>query len=77
MQIDSTVVKKQKLDFRLSFMPRKSQNFGPPDNISLQKILVVDDQSFNIDAAIIIMNTCLGLDTENLVSIAYNGRTAL
>jgi len=46
------------------------------DNYYKKKILIVDDQSFNIDAALIILNTTLKLNTEELCSLAYNGREA-
>jgi len=42
-----------------------------------RRILIVDDQSFNIDAALIILNTSLKLNTEDLCSLAYNGREAV
>jgi CheY-like chemotaxis protein len=42
-----------------------------------KRILIVDDQSYNIDAALVIMNTAMKLDTEKLCSLAYNGREAL
>jgi len=38
--------------------------------------MIVDDQSFNIKAALIIFNTCLKLETESICSLAYNGREA-
>ena len=43
------------------------------ENMLTKKILIVDDQSFNIDAALIIMNTKLRMDTDKLCSLAYNG----
>ena len=42
-----------------------------------RRILIVDDQSFNINAVLIILNTILKLDTFRTCSIAYNGLEAL
>ena len=36
---------------------------SPLEDFEERKILIVDDQSFNIDAALIIFNTSLKLDT--------------
>ena len=47
------------------------------EDLTERKILIVDDQSFNLDAALIIMNTSMRLNTEKLCSLAYNGREAL
>jgi len=38
--------------------------------------MIVDDQSFNINASLIILNTSLKLETETICSLAYNGREA-
>jgi len=53
-----------------------SQNINR-DNYRKHRILIVDDQSFNIDAALIILNTSLKLNTAELCSLAYNGREAV
>ena len=42
-----------------------------------KKILIVDDQSFNIDAALIILNCGLGINTEETCDLAFNGKQAL
>ena len=42
-----------------------------------KKILIVDDQSFNIDASLIILNHAVGINTEAECSIAYNGKEAV
>jgi len=41
------------------------------------RILIVDDQSFNIDAALIILGNVLKLETEVLCTLAYNGKQAI
>ena len=46
------------------------------EDLTERKILIVDDQSFNLDAALIIMNTSMRLNTEKLCSLAYNCREA-
>jgi CheY-like chemotaxis protein len=38
--------------------------------------LIVDDQIFNIDAALIIFGTKMKIDTSRLCSIAFNGKEA-
>ena len=59
------------MDSRL-FKRENSNN----EDLTERKILIVDDQSFNLDAALIIMNTSMRLNTEKLCSLAYNGREA-
>ena len=50
------------------------QELNENESLLDKKILIVDDQSFNIDAALIIMNTSLRLDTDKLCALAINGR---
>ena len=42
-----------------------------------RKILIVDDQSFNIDAALIILSCAAGINTEQQCDVAFNGKEAL
>ena len=41
-----------------------------------RKVMIVDDQGFNIDAALVIFNTKLKFDTEKYCSLAYDGQEA-
>ena len=42
-----------------------------------KRILVVDDQSYNIDAIMIILSTSFKLDADKMCSKAFNGNQAL
>jgi CheY-like chemotaxis protein len=45
---------------------------------SLKKILIVDDQSYNIDAARSILNYGIGLENSiNVCNFAFNGKQAI
>ena len=59
-----------RLDDFFSFQEEKNDIFR-------QKILIVDDQSFNIEAMMIILHHVFDLDTKNLVSKAFSGMEAL
>jgi len=58
-------------------MGNSMKSIKATEDLSTMKILIVDDQSFNIDAIVIIMNSLYGMDTEKLCSFAYNGKEAL
>ena len=42
-----------------------------------KKILIVDDQSFNIEAVLIILKYSVGLDSQSICDKAFNGQEAL
>jgi CheY-like chemotaxis protein len=42
-----------------------------------RKILLVDDQAYNIDALLIILKRKLGLNPSEMCSVAFNGKQAL
>jgi CheY-like chemotaxis protein len=42
-----------------------------------QRILIVDDQQFNIEAIIIILKYGLGIDSEKYCDFCFNGKQAL
>ena len=42
-----------------------------------KKVLIVDDQSFNIDALMIILNYSVGLNTKIYCEFALSGKQAL
>ena len=42
-----------------------------------KRILIVDDQSYNIDAALIILNCAMGPEAERVSAKAFNGKQAL
>jgi len=39
-----------------------------------KRILIVDDQQFNIEAIIIILKYGLGIDAENICDYCFNGK---
>ena len=41
------------------------------------RILIVDDQQFNIEALIIILKYGLGIDTDSVCDFCFNGKQAL
>ena len=45
--------------------------------LSQKRILIVDDQSFNIDALMIILQMVVKVDTERLCAKAHHGKEAL
>jgi CheY-like chemotaxis protein len=47
------------------------------DEIPQKKILIVDDQQFNIEAMKIVLNYSVGIDAERLCDCAHNGKQAL
>ena len=42
-----------------------------------KRILIVDDQSFNIDAMVIILKMVVKIDTDRLCAFAHHGKEAL
>jgi len=48
-----------------------------PEEYSSKRILIVDDQTFNINALKIILENVFKLDTKSLCSIAKNGQEAV
>ena len=47
------------------------------DDEYTKKILIVDDQSFNIEAVLIILKYSVGLDSQNVCDKAFDGLQAL
>jgi len=58
-------------------LDRRIANQNYEVEVANKKILIVDDQSFNIDAALIILNCGVGINTEQNCDIAFNGKEAL
>ena len=46
-------------------------------NDKIQRILIVDDQSFNIEALIIVIGICCKIDAEAICNIALSGEEAI
>jgi CheY-like chemotaxis protein len=72
MQISNKENKTSKLA-----LDRRIANQNYEVEVANKKILIVDDQSFNIDAALIILNCGVGINTEQNCDIAFNGKEAL
>jgi len=62
------------LDKRLTQLNNSS---GDLEDFKKRRILIVDDQGFNIQALLIILHTIFGIDTDTKCSIALNGKEAL
>jgi len=68
-----------RLDRRLTMVniAQDSINTEPEEDYQRRKVLIVDDQSFNVEAIMIIMNSLFGINTESICSLAYHGKEAL